>query len=107
MNTNNRVILGGALIGAITGLMANETISGIDFRPSDNTADNVNKVGLLYGVSNQSRLYVIDPETGVATVPTQMSVMMKPESSARGSSRATIGEPILAKSSTLPTRPPA
>jgi hypothetical protein len=40
------------------GLQAGETILGIDVRPSN---------GLLYGISNQSRLYVINPGTGQVT----------------------------------------
>jgi hypothetical protein len=42
----------------ITGLQANETILGLDFRPS---------TGQLYGLGNSSRLYIINPATGVAT----------------------------------------
>lgn len=48
-------ILGGA---AITGLQLNERIVGIDVRPSN---------GQLYGVGSSSRLYQINPTTGVAT----------------------------------------
>jgi hypothetical protein len=43
---------------AITGLQSGEKILGIDFRPA---------TGQLYGVGSTSRLYVIDPESGVAT----------------------------------------
>jgi hypothetical protein len=43
---------------AITGLQAAETIVGIDMRPAD---------GQLYGVGSTSRLYLLDPLTGVAT----------------------------------------
>jgi hypothetical protein len=42
----------------ITGLGANESLIGIDFRPKD---------GLLYGVTTASRLYKIDKNTGAAT----------------------------------------
>ncbi len=42
----------------ITGLQAAETIVGIDVRPAD---------GRLYGVGSSSRLYLLDPLTGVAT----------------------------------------
>jgi hypothetical protein len=42
----------------ITGLQASETIVGLDFRPL---------TGQLYGLGNSSRLYVINPSTGVAT----------------------------------------
>lgn len=42
----------------ITGLQANETIVGLDFRPLN---------GQLYGLGNSSRIYVINPATGAAT----------------------------------------
>ena len=42
---------------SITGLQAGEQILAIDFRPS---------TGQLYGISNQSRLYAINPNTGNA-----------------------------------------
>jgi trimeric autotransporter adhesin len=42
----------------ITGLQASETIVGIDFRPAD---------GQLYALGDSSRLYTIEPDTGVAT----------------------------------------
>jgi uncharacterized protein (TIGR03437 family) len=44
---------------AITGLAAGETIVGIDFRP---------RTGQLIGISSGSRIYSINPQTGVATV---------------------------------------
>jgi len=44
---------------AITGLLAGEQLLGIDFRPAD---------GKLYVLSNQARLYTVDPATGVATL---------------------------------------
>ena len=43
---------------AISGLPADERIVGIDFRPSD---------GKLYGVGTDSRVYVVDTVTAVAT----------------------------------------
>ena len=43
----------------ITGLIASDVLTSIDFRPA---------TGELYGVSTQSRLYVINQETGVARV---------------------------------------
>ena len=43
---------------AITGLQANETILGIDFRPANH---------VLYGLGSTSRLYSLDPTTGAAT----------------------------------------
>lgn len=42
---------------SITGLQAGENVLGIDFRPA---------TGQLYGVGSTSRIYVIDPATGVA-----------------------------------------
>lgn len=41
----------------LSGLQSGETLMGIDFRPG---------TGQLYGVGSTSRLYVIDPKTGVA-----------------------------------------
>lgn len=43
---------------AVTGLQPAETLVGIDLRPGD---------GLLYGIGSTSRLYTINPVTGVAT----------------------------------------
>ncbi|TAL16579.1 MAG: DUF4394 domain-containing protein, partial [Frankiales bacterium] len=43
---------------AITGLQAGEDVVGIDIRPA---------TGALYAVGSTSRLYVLDPTTGVAT----------------------------------------
>lgn len=43
----------------ITGLMANDALTAIDFRPA---------TGELYGVSTMNRLYVINQETGAARV---------------------------------------
>jgi hypothetical protein len=43
---------------AITGLMSMEKLLAIDFRPA---------TGQLYSVSNQSRIYVINPNTGLAS----------------------------------------
>jgi hypothetical protein len=48
----------------ITGLLLNERILGIDFRPSNK---------LLYGLGSSSRLYKIDPETAAAS-----AIGMKP-----------------------------
>lgn len=48
---------------SITGLQSMERILAIDFRPA---------TGQLYGVSNQSRLYVIDQNTGAATAVSAM-----------------------------------
>jgi hypothetical protein len=42
----------------LTGLQQNETILGIDFRPA---------TGQLYGLGSTSRLYTINPATGVAS----------------------------------------
>jgi len=44
---------------SITGLMANDALTSIDFRPA---------TGELYGVSTMNRLYVINQETGAARV---------------------------------------
>lgn len=49
--TNNSV--------ALTGLVTNETIVGIDFRPAN---------GSLYAVSNQSRLFTVNTASGALTI---------------------------------------
>ncbi len=46
-------------IAPITGLAAGETLVGMDFRPAN---------GLLYAVSNQSNVYIINTATAVATL---------------------------------------
>ena len=43
---------------AVRGLQPGETLVGIDWRASD---------GLLYGVGNTRRVYIVEPMTGVAT----------------------------------------
>jgi hypothetical protein len=43
----------------VSGLLPSETLLAIDFRPAN---------GKLYGVTNLSRLYVINPNTGAATL---------------------------------------
>jgi hypothetical protein len=42
----------------VTGLQVNETIVGLDYRPA---------TGQLYALGTSSRLYTVDPSTGVAT----------------------------------------
>jgi len=42
---------------AITGLQTGETLLGIDFRPA---------TGQLYGIGSSSRIYIIDPKTGIS-----------------------------------------
>jgi hypothetical protein len=44
-------------IGALTGLLAAETLVGIDFRPSN---------GVLYGLGSKGGVYTIDPASAVA-----------------------------------------
>jgi hypothetical protein len=44
---------------SITGLQPNESILGIDFRPAN---------GRLYGLGSSNRLYLLDPDSGVATL---------------------------------------
>lgn len=48
----------------VTGLQPGEAIVDIDFRPA---------TGQLYGLSNASRLYTIDPATGAATIASTLS----------------------------------
>ena len=54
-------------IGPITGLLAGETIVGIDFRPL---------TGELFGLTNGSRIYVINKMTGQAGSPRSLSVAL-------------------------------
>ena len=56
----------GALLSnvSITGLQANENLLGIDFRPAN---------GLLYGLTDQSRIYTINTTTGAATLSSNLS----------------------------------
>jgi hypothetical protein len=65
IDNNNTLITFGALtpgtrVGLVNvnGLAAGETLVGIDFRPADD---------LLYAVSSASRLYTLNPGTGLAT----------------------------------------
>src|SRR5438105_2878548 len=59
----------GALLSnvPITGLLVNENLLGIDFRPAN---------GLLYGLTNQSRLYTINTSTGAATLASVLSTSL-------------------------------
>lgn len=52
----------------ITGLQMGETIHGIDFRPA---------TGELYALGSNSRLYVINPTTGMATFVAALSVSLE------------------------------
>ncbi|MGI8741421.1 MAG: DUF4394 domain-containing protein [Bryobacteraceae bacterium] len=56
----------GAVLGnsTILGLQSGEALLGIDFRPAN---------GQLYGLSNTSRLYTINPLTGLATFAVALS----------------------------------
>ena len=57
----------------ISGLVAGESIVGIDFRPSDlNTGDGIDNVGKLYAVSSAGRVYIINPATGAFTFHTRL-----------------------------------
>lgn len=55
LNTNATAMASATV--SITGLQSGESVLAIDFRPA---------TGQLYGVGSTSRLYVIDPATGVA-----------------------------------------
>lgn len=57
----------------IQGLMAGEEVIGIDFRPSDLNGDGNDDVGRLYGVTDASRLVVIDPATGMTSAHVLLS----------------------------------
>ena len=52
---------------AITGLSGGETILGIDYRPA---------TAKLYGLSNQSRLYILNATTGAATLVGTLTVAL-------------------------------
>jgi hypothetical protein len=52
---------------AVSGLGASEILLGIDYRPAN---------GLLYGITSQSRLYTLDPLTGVAVFASQLSTSL-------------------------------
>ena len=58
----------------ITGLMAGETVVGIDFRPSDTGLNGINDIGKLYAVTSASRLYIVNPLTGAASSPVTLSI---------------------------------
>ncbi len=60
----------------ITGLLAGETVIGLDFRPSDLGANGVNDIGKLYAVTSGSRVYIVDPATGAATTPVTLSIAL-------------------------------
>ncbi len=52
---------------SITGLVAGETLIGIDVRPSN---------GLLYSLSDGGRLYTVDPVSGAATLVSTLNVAL-------------------------------
>lgn len=54
--------------GVVTGLMAGDTLVGIDYRVQD---------GKLYGVSRSGGIYVLDVRTAVATKVSQLSVALE------------------------------
>ena len=60
----------------ITGLVGGEMVVGIDFRPSDTGLNGMNDVGKLYAVTTASRLYIVNPMTGVATSPVTLSIAL-------------------------------
>ena len=69
-NTNQLAVFNTAAPGSasalvpITGLQRNETLLGIDYRPS---------TGVLYGLGSGSRLYTLQAATGVATFVASLS----------------------------------
>lgn len=72
LRTDNTIIRfpaatpGGPVSAApVTGLVAGDSLLGIDFRPAN---------GLLYSVSATGRIYTIDPVSGAATLGATMSV---------------------------------
>jgi len=61
MTINAKNVSTAIATSSITGLQTAETIAAIDFRPA---------TGELYGISNASRLYIINAQTGVARAVT-------------------------------------
>lgn len=68
------------VIGTLTGLEANETLVGIDYRSpfkdAAGVSNNVPVEGTLYGLGNLGGLYSINPSTAVATKKAQISVAL-------------------------------
>ncbi len=68
------------VIGTLTGLEANETLVGIDYRSpfkdAAGVSNNVPVEGTLYGLGNLGGLYSINPSTAVATKKAQLSVAL-------------------------------
>lgn len=68
------------VIGTLTGLEANETLVGIDYRSpfkdAGGVSNNVPVEGTLYGLGNLGGLYSINPSTAVATKKAQLSVAL-------------------------------
>lgn len=68
------------VIGTLTGLEANETLVGIDYRSpfkdAGGVSNNVPVEGTLYGLGNLGGLYSINPSTAVATKKAQISVAL-------------------------------
>lgn len=60
----------------ITGLEDGEDLVGIDFRPTSQNTDPATQGG-LYGVSDQSNVYLIDETTAVATQVSTLSVPLE------------------------------
>lgn len=59
----------------VSGLRTGDRLVGIDFRPSDLSADGLNGIGRLYGVTSGvggGSIYTIDPQTGAATFATAL-----------------------------------
>lgn len=56
----------------ITGLAAGESAVGFDFRPGDLGANGVNDIGKPYAITDASRIYIVDPKTGVASSPVSL-----------------------------------
>lgn len=68
-NSNKIAVIDTLNLGAvsyidISGLSANERLLGVDLRPSN---------GLVYGLTNQNRLYTLDTVTGAATFKSNLT----------------------------------
>jgi hypothetical protein len=60
----------------ITGLLPNERLVGIDFRPNDLVLADGDQTGELYAVGSASRIYTINLSTGAATLESTLPVLL-------------------------------
>lgn len=72
LNASNALVLvspsspaGNAIVRPVTGLTGGDQLVGIDFRPA---------TGALYALASSGRLYIVDPQSGEATLASTLSV---------------------------------